>query len=452
MSGAEPQVYTVSQLTAEVRAAVEKGVGSVWVEGEISNFRPQPSGHVYFTLKDERAQLGCVMWRGGQLGGGAQHLGDGRQVQLYGALTVYEARGQYQMNVRLAQPRGRGALQAKFDALKAKLAAEGLFDPARKKPLPRFPRAVGLITSATGAALQDMLNIFTRRAPFLRLLVHPVRVQGVGAAAEIAAAVESFNAWSAAGRADLAVDVIVVGRGGGSLEDLWEFNEEIVARAVAASVLPIVSAVGHEIDFTICDFAADLRAPTPSAAAELIAPDAAELLARIGGYGDLLRRALRDWVERARDRLDYLGRGDLHRAPRRRLEEEQQRLDGLAEELHRSVRARLDAEAQRLARLSAAVQPHTLAARLEAARHALDSLRERLRTRPAQRLSDARAALRRADDLLRVLGPRATLERGWTFTTDATGEPVRGAAEVRAGMTLVTHFADGEARSVAEKL
>ena len=289
----ETTVLSVWELTRSIRSLLESEVGTVWVEGEISNYRRQSSGHQYFTLKDERSQLPCVLFRGSNnlLTGPA--LADGLHVQARGEVTVYELRGQYQMIVQAVQPRGVGALQARFEALKRRLDAEGLFDAARKKPLPGFPVAVGIVTSPTGAALQDMLNILKRRAPWLRVVVHPVRVQGAGASLEIAEAIREFNLWAEgaggpthAGRP--VVDLIVVARGGGSIEDLWEFNEEIVARAIAASGLPVVSAVGHEIDFTIADFAADLRAPTPSAAAELIAPDTAELLRQLAAAGQFL--------------------------------------------------------------------------------------------------------------------------------------------------------------------
>src|SRR5207302_663496 len=238
-----------------------------------------PSGHQYFTLKDQRAQISCVIWRDTlprKLSG--QTLVDGTQVQVYGTVSVYETRGQYQLNVQILQPRGVGLLQAKFEALKRKLEAEGLFAPERKRRLPKFPHRIGIVTSPSGAAVRDILNVLRRRAPWLQLLINPVRVQGTGAAQEIAVAVREL---ATPNEAFHPVDLIVVTRGGGSIEDLWEFNEEIVARAIAAALVPIVSAVGHEIDFTIADFVADLRAPTPSAAAELIVPAATELDRRV---------------------------------------------------------------------------------------------------------------------------------------------------------------------------
>src|SRR5436190_13246549 len=263
------KVFTVSELTRSIRGLLETRFGAVWVQGKISNYKKHPSGHQYFTLKDQRAAISCVIFRN-TLPPFPSPLADGMQVQVYGNVTVFEARGQYQLNVQILQSRGLGLLQAKFEALKRKLEAEGLFAPERKRALPKSPRRIGIITSPSGAAIRDMLNVLRRRAPWLQVLINPVRVQGMGAAQEIAVAIREL---SVPNDAFAPLDLIVVARGGGSIEDLWEFNEEIVARAIFHSAVPVVSAVGHEIDFTICDFAADLRAPTPSAAAELIVPD-----------------------------------------------------------------------------------------------------------------------------------------------------------------------------------
>ena len=260
------KVFTVAELTRSIRGTLEAKFGAVWVQGEISNYKLHPSGHQYFTLKDQRAQIACVIWRDA-MAPLRQPLADGAQVQVYGTVTVFEARGQYQLNVQILQPRGVGLLQAKFEALKRRLEAEGLFAPERKRPLPKFPRRIGIITSPTGAAIRDVLNVLRRRAPWLQILINPVRVQGAGAAQEIAVAIREF---ALPNEAFAPLDLMVITRGGGSIEDLWEFNEEIVARAIFNSAVPIVSAVGHEIDFTICDFVADLRAATPSAAAEIL--------------------------------------------------------------------------------------------------------------------------------------------------------------------------------------
>src|SRR5881296_4532678 len=286
------KVFTVSELTRNIRGTLETKFGAVWVQGEISNYKLHPSGHQYFTLKDQRAQISCVIWRD-TIAPPRQALVDGTQVQVYGTVTVFEARGQYQLSVQILQPRGVGLLQAKFEAVKRKLDAEGLFAPERKRPLPKFPRRIGIITSPTGAAIRDMLNVLRRRAPWLQILINPVRVQGTGAAQEIAVAIRELATPNEAWRP---LDLIVVTRGGGSIEDLWEFNEEIVARAIFHSAVPIVSAVGHEIDFTICDFVADLRAPTPSAAAELVVPDIIDLRRRVDELAGSLYQCLRNFL------------------------------------------------------------------------------------------------------------------------------------------------------------
>src|SRR5438105_9129583 len=295
------KVFTVGELTRQIRGALETKFRAVWVQGEISNYKLHPSGHQYFTLKDQRAQIACVIWRD-TMAPLRQALADGAQVQVYGTVTVFEAQGKYQLRVEILQPRGVGLLQAKFEALKRKLEAEGLFAPERKRSLPRFPRRIGIVTSPSGAAIRDMLNVLRRRAPWLQILISPVRVQGTGAAQEIAVAIRDLatpnSNWQP-------LDLIVVTRGGGSIEDLWEFNEEIVARAIFNSAVPIVSAVGHEIDFTICDFVADFRAPTPSAAAELIVPDIIDLHRRIDGCARGLARQLLNRVRDAQQRLDH---------------------------------------------------------------------------------------------------------------------------------------------------
>src|ERR1700746_29847 len=295
------KIFTVSELTRSIRGALETKFGAVWVQGEISNYRLQPSGHQYFTLKDQRAQISCVIWPD-TMAPLRQPLVDGAQVQVYGTVTVFEARGQYQLNVQIIQQRGVGLLQAKFEALKRKLEAEGLFAPERKRLLPKFPRRIGIVTSPSGAAVRDMVNVLRRRAPWLQILINPVRVQGTGAAQEIAVAIREL---ALPNEAFAPLDLIVVTRGGGSIEDLCEFNEEIVARAIFNSTVPIVSAVGHEIDFTICDFVADLRAPTPSAAAELIVPDIIDVQRRVDGCTRALSRQLLDRIRDAQQRLDH---------------------------------------------------------------------------------------------------------------------------------------------------
>ncbi|MGB8170423.1 MAG: exodeoxyribonuclease VII large subunit [Chthoniobacteraceae bacterium] len=445
-----PRVFSVTEITREVRAALEEKVGVVWVEGEISNYRKQASGHQYFTLKDAGSQLACVLFAA--RGGGAWRkqvpLADGMQLQVRGALTVYEARGQYQLNVQIVQAGGAGLLQAKFEALKRKLEAEGLFDAERKRTLPRFPSAIALVTSPTGAALRDMLNILSRRAPWVRVVIAPVRVQGEGAAEEIAAAIEEVNRFAELGLTP--VDVMVVTRGGGSTEDLWEFNEEIVARAIAASALPVVSAVGHEIDFTIADFVADLRAPTPSAAAELLVPDGVELARRFSDGASLLRRHVQRAIEQQRARLAWLGRGELFRQPELRVREAAQRLDLAAEALGRTPRERIREVQRRLAETAARLRHHRPDQALALFRQRLGALQERLGGHAAQRMAERVQRFAQARELLRVLGPEATLSRGYSVTTTAQGDVVNSVAQVRRGAVLRTRVRDGEIKSVVE--
>jgi exodeoxyribonuclease VII large subunit len=319
-------VYTVSALTAEVKAVLEDGFSAVWVEGEVSNFKHHTSGHMYFTLKDADAQIRAVMFRGSNRLLKFQPK-DGMAVLVFGTVTVYERRGEYQITVEFMEPRGVGALQLAFEQLKAKLEAEGLFEAARKRPLPRLPRKIGIITSPTGAVIRDMLTIIGRRFPGLAILIYPVQVQGETAAPEIAAALAAMGR-----RSDL--DVLIVARGGGSLEDLWAFNEEVVARAIAASPIPVISAVGHETDVTIADFVADLRAPTPSAAAELVVAQRDELRQRVD---DLLARALvamENALAVRRTRAEMLGRHLAVLSPAAQVRSQAERLRGLTQRLH----------------------------------------------------------------------------------------------------------------------
>ncbi len=443
-----PDVLTVSALTRRVRDLLEGSVGEVWVEGEISNVRRQASGHQYFTLKDEASQLGCVLFAGAASGLRGVRLTDGQSVQVFGEITVYEPRGQYQMIVRLVQDRGTGALQARFEALKRKLEAEGLFDPARKRPLPRFPRRIGLVTSPTGAAVRDFLHVLHRRHPGIQVIINPVRVQGRGAADEIARAIREFGNPEAHGVP--AVDVIVVTRGGGSLEDLWEFNEETVARALAASPVPTVSAVGHEIDFTISDFVADRRAPTPSAAAEILAADCVETLAALD---QTIRRM--EGVTRAR--LELLGArlasaknsGGL-REPSRRLMECRQTLDRSALAVDDTISRAIERLRQAVATGASRLAVHAPDARVQAVRVALGHALQGIEGSFSRELTARRTRLDRAAGVLAALNPNATLARGFTITMDESGVPISNCASVGSGATLRTRFSDGEVRSRAE--
>src|SRR5881398_1537216 len=414
------KVFSVSELTRSIRGVLETKFGAVWVQGEISNYKLHPSGHQYFTLKDQRAQIACVIWRDTMLPP-RQPLIDGAQVQVYGTVTVFEARGQYQFNVQILQPRGVGLLQAKFEALKRKLEAEGLFAPERKRPLPKFPHRVGIVTSPSGAAVRDMLNVLRRRAPWLQILINPVRVQGTGAAQEIAVAIREL----ANPNENFApVDLIVVTRGGGSMEDLWEFNEEILARTIADVTMPIVSAIGHEIDFTICDFVADLRAPTPSAAAELIVPDIVDL----------------------RRHMDACARG-IGRELVNRLRDSQQRMDHARETLRRCLTHKIDNYRRGLTHALATLQARSPVRELMLRRNRFGDLQRRFSELPVRALENARHRFQRIEGILRVLGPDATLRRGYSITKNEQGKLIRSVTAVRPKMKIRTRVSDGEFES-----
>lgn len=411
------KVFTVSELTRNIRGTLEAKFAAVWVQGEISNYKLHPSGHQYFTLKDQRAQIPCVIWRDTLLRP-REPLADGVQVQVFGTVTVFEARGQYQLNIQILQPRGVGLLQAKFEALKRKLESEGLFAPEHKRPLPKFPLRIGIVTSPSGAAIRDMLNVLSRRAPWLQVLINPVRVQGTGAAQEIVVAVREL---ATPNEAFSPVDLIVVTRGGGSIEDLWEFNEEIVARAIFHSAVPIISAVGHEIDFTISDFVADLRAPTPSAAAELIVPDITDLQRQLERCGRTLGRQL---LNRVRDA--------------------QQRLDHARETLRRCLAHKVESYKRALDHALRVLQARSPLRELMMRRNHFAELHRRLIACPSRLIENARHRFSRIEGILRVLGPDATLRRGYSITMDERGQIVRTTAVVRRHMKIRTRVSDGE--------
>ncbi|MFL6539931.1 MAG: exodeoxyribonuclease VII large subunit [Chthoniobacterales bacterium] len=433
------KVLTVAELTRAIRGTLETRFGNVWVQGEISNYKLHPSGHQYFTLKDQRAQIACVIFRN-TLPPKSRPLADGAQVQVYGNLSVFEARGQYQLSVQIVQERGAGLLQAKFEALKRKLEAAGFFDPARKRSLPKFPKRIGIVTSPSGAAIRDMLNVLQRRAPGLQIVINPVRVQGTGAAAEIAVAIRELatpnESWPP-------LDLIVITRGGGSIEDLWEFNEEIVARAIYDSPVPIVSAVGHEIDFTIADFVADLRAPTPSAAAELIVPDTFELLRRVNALRSSIQRCWQNFSEQVQVRLRNITERVLRRELSSRMNEAQQRLDWLRESLSKDLRQCAAATRQRLMNASNQLQGHSPQREIMLRRSRFVQLEQQLRTCGPHLVEKIRQRFTRAEHVLRVLGPDATLERGYTITTDANGEIIRSVTSAHPHKRLRTRLRDG---------
>ena len=389
-------IISVSEITHRIKLVLEEGFADLWVEGEISNFKRHSSGHIYFTLKDESAQIQAVMWRGR-----ARSLfftpQDGMKVIAHGSISLYEVRGQYQINVAQLQPLGVGELQVAFEKLKRKLETEGLFDAAHKRPLPAFPERIGIVTSSTGAAIRDIFTVISRRFPAVELILIPVHVQGSEAAGEIASAIQEFNEYGS-------VDVLIVGRGGGSLEDLWAFNEEIVARAIYNSKIPVVSAVGHEIDFTIADFVADLRAPTPSVAAELIVRDRTEILDNVHGFIYTAQRNLESIIENSRGQVKNLVQSYALKRPMDQLRQFSQRVDELERSLHRDIG------------------------------HAF-LLLQRNRENLHQRLF--------------ALNPQAVLKRGYTIV-ERDGHLIGSAKKLRSGDDIALRFHDGSVPTIVK--
>jgi exodeoxyribonuclease VII large subunit len=439
-------IFSVTEFTRRVRDLLEGHLRDVWIEGEISNYRKQSSGHHYFTLKDDRAQLACVMFSRAYSAQAGTILRDGVQVQAFGRVSVYEARGQYQLIVELVQTKGLGLLQAKFEALKRKLEAEGLFDPAHKKPLPRFPRRIALVTSPTGAALQDMLNILQRRSPWLRLLICPVRVQGEGAAEEIVGTI----AYLSENQATLGIDALIVGRGGGSLEDLWEFNEEILARAIFNCRIPTIAAVGHEIDFTIADFVADLRAPTPSAAAELVAPAIEALSNLINSRKLHLERLVKQHLEIRRLKMSRMEGAAIFQEPSRLISERQQWVDQLEIRITQLRDWLLKERREHLLRLTSLVMMFKPVEVLERRRKEIAACQEKLRSTARRRLERERLHVRRLAEAVRLLGPEQTLRRGYSITEDEGGKVIHSVNAVTANQKLKTILADGSIWSTTD--
>lgn len=398
------RVYTVTELNREVRELLESAFAYLWVEGEVSNFKYHSSGHIYFTLKDEGAEIDAAIF-------GAESRGlpfspeNGQKVLAFGRVTLFERRGRYQLVIRELRPAGIGRLQLEFERLKARLQLEGLFDERHKRPLPAFPQMIGIVTSPEGAAIRDICSIMAKRYPLVSLLLFPARVQGEGAAEEIAQAIAAANRYRRDGKG---LDLLIVGRGGGSLEDLWAFNEEVVARAIYDSTIPVVSAVGHEIDFTIADFVADVRAPTPSAAAQLVVPDRGELLGRVQDHLRKLINAEGSLLKRQETRLQSILRSYAFRLTVKKVEEELQALDELCDRLGRAINLRLQRCQERL---------QSLAGRLE------------------------------------VANPLAILSRGYAIVTDPrSGRVVKAATEAAVGDHLKVQLQHGELLCLVEEV
>ena len=411
---------SVSEFTRRVKALLESGVRPGWVRGEVSNLRAQSSGHVYFSLKDAGAQLACVLFRGDAARQGVA-LRDGAQVVVFGELNVYEVRGQYQLVVRMVVDDGVGRLQKEFEALKRRLADEGLFDAARKQPIPSMPATIGFITSPTGAAVRDFIRILQRRGWRGRLVVLPVKVQGEGAAAEMAEMIAQAE--------ELGIfELLVIGRGGGSLEDLWAFNEERLVRAVAACAVPVISAVGHEIDVTLCDFAADVRAETPSAAAELISSQFLDGVRRAAQAHGLLHKSAERAAGLARERLEHARSRLRQMAPASQVERGYLRLDDLTNRLAASLRSAAEMKRARLAEVRSRLAQGSPEARVKLESQRLISLEKRLQ----------------------AASPKSVLNRGFVILRDEHGRPIPRRAGVRSGQRLTAEFGDGEAGLKAE--
>lgn len=439
------QVHSVSDLTADIRACLEGRFHGVWVEGEISNLRRPGSGHSYFTLKDSFAQLSCVFFKGAASRSPVE-LRDGLQVQVQGDISVYEARGQYQLIAKVVQPKGAGDLQARFEALKRKLDAEGLFAPENKKPLPVFPTTIGIVTSPTGAAIRDMLHVFRRRAPWIRIVIYPARVQGEGSAGEIAAGVRAFDEGTILPRPDL----VIVSRGGGSIEDLWSFNEEVVARAIASCSIPLISGVGHEIDFTIADFVADRREPTPSAAAENATPDGEALHRHLGILSAALDNRAAGHLRHSRRVALALFRELQAREPGRRIQSWSQSLDFLGERLESTLESRIQEMRSDLKMVSRGLVSMQPLQKLNRAREELRLCAGSLDLSVDRALTDRLKSVKNLRLLLQSLSPEATVKRGFSLTMDTNGRLVTSVKSVKKGDRLVTRLVDGEIVSLAE--
>ena len=440
----QQQIFTVTRLNSAVRMILEQDLGLVWLTGELSNLAMPSSGHWYFSLKDISAQVRCAMFKGNNRRVPFRPQ-DGMQVLVQARVSLYEPRGDYQLIIESMQPAGDGMLALRFEELKRRLGAEGLFDEGRKRPLPREPRAVGLVTSATGAALHDMLTVLERRAPDLPVFIYPTQVQGSAAISQIVAAITLANR-----RAE--VDVLIVGRGGGSLEDLWCFNEEVVARAIANSTIPVISAVGHEVDVTISDFAADLRAPTPSAAAELVAPDRSARAQRLVHLKQRLVQAISRRQTAARHGFALLQKRLDHQDPKRRLEQQSQRLDELSGRLQQLLNLRLHQGERRLANLELRLQARSPSTLLAAGKRRHQLAEERLHSLMSKRQDLAAHRLAMLSARLDGISPLATLGRGYSITRTPSGEVISRAAQVSPGQQLVTMLAEGELRVRVEEV
>jgi exodeoxyribonuclease VII large subunit len=439
LSQTNQNIFTVSRLNAEVRLLLENEMGIVWLVGEISNFSAPVSGHWYLTLKDSRAQVKCAMFRGNNRRVTFKPA-NGNQVLVKARLSLYEPRGDYQLIIESMQPEGDGRLQQEFEELKMKLAAEGLFAQTNKQILPEHPKRVGVITSKTGAALYDILDVLKRRDPSLPVVIYPTMVQGEEAAIQIAQAIGRANSRNEC-------DVLIVGRGGGSLEDLWCFNNEILARTISASQIPIISAVGHEVDVTIADFVADVRAPTPSAAAELVSRDNSHkdqaLVTRQHKLASAMRYYLAEQKQQAAQLLHRLER----QHPSYQLQRQSQQLDELDVRLRRAMQRFIDTRQQAIERKHHRLQLNSPVRHLAQQKSRLDRVEQKLLDAMDRKLLTVRHQLAMAAEKLEAVSPLATLKRGYSITQTEQGKVITQAEDVKTGDRLVTRLANGEIRS-----
>lgn len=430
-----PSIFTVSRLNQTVRLLLEQEMGQVWISGEISNFTQPSSGHWYFTLKDDNAQVRCAMFRNSnrRVTFRPQH---GQQVLVRANITLYEPRGDYQIIVESMQPAGEGLLQQKYEQLKAKLQAEGLFDQQFKQPLPTPAHCIGVITSKTGAALHDILHVLKRRDPSLPVIIYPTAVQGDDAPAQIVRAIEQANARNEC-------DVLIVGRGGGSLEDLWCFNDERVARAIFASRIPVVSAVGHETDVTIADFVGDLRAPTPSAAAEIVSRNQQELLRQIQSVQQRLGMAMDYYLANRNRRFTQLNHRLQQQHPQLRLARQQTTLERLRQRMSTALENQIKKTNQRQQRMMQRLNQQNPQPRIQRAQSRIQQLEYRLAENIRARLSEQRERFGNAVTHLEAVSPLATLARGYSVTTASNGKVLKQTKQAKAGEMLTTRLADG---------
>lgn len=440
--GAQPaqrRIWKVSELVGELRADLEREYADLWIEGEVCDLRPAASGHVYFTLKDDSGQIAAVMFRR-QASLLRFRMENGLYVLLRGRLSLYEQRGQVQLITEHLEPMGAGALQLAFEQVKRRLQQEGIFDPERKRPLPAFPRCVGIVTSPSGAVIHDFITVAGRRHAALEILLYPALVQGEGAAAEVAQGIAYFNETRE-------VDLIVIARGGGSLEDLTPFNTESLARAIAASELPVVSAVGHETDFTIADFAADLRAPTPSAAAEIITAAQHKVEEHLEQLVQRLHRAGRYAVMQARERFSQLSAEAALARVGDNLSRKQQRVDELCFRMETAWRTLAQQKAQRVQSLTAAILQNDAARRVAMTRERMENLWTRMRRAQTTFFQVRRAKLDSLERQLASLSPLAVLNRGYALVYNEAGALLKDAASVNPGQLLLTRLASGKVES-----